>query len=382
LIEAPAISGTSGPIGKAALTSVRSKAAGEEGFRSALASEVFATPNTVTRKESHALSNQKQHRKPMGQKAAVTKGASEAKANESPERIQRSTPIVNSLATPATQSVAQVRPTSVAEDTDPNQATRSVTQASRSSTGISRVPPLDQGLPVSTDSNAKPVLVDVNPEQKIASCNLKLTDESECGQPGVLSPLARTTSLGVPIGVPIIAGGEARVLHRETKTDHVTTAAPSPNGPVHAEEVKTLTSTPNVLEVGIESGTHGWLRVRAELGQAGEVSASLLTASSHSAVALHNELPAMAAYLSTEQIGISSVVVNAAAPGTGAHLPQSGSGTHGQADKQRQENRHADETTLITDVESFRPPTALGGFLAFPAAGYAVGGGGWLSVRV
>ena len=35
------------------------------------------------------------------------------------------------------------------------------------------------------------------------------------------------------------------------------------------DEVKTLAATPNVLEVGLSDGTHGWLKVRAQVGAGG-----------------------------------------------------------------------------------------------------------------
>ena len=378
MIEAPAIGGAIGIIEKAAPTSVRSKAGGGESFRAALSSEVFVGMNVVVSGEAHAVVSGKQHKKSAGQRAAVTKCAKES---ESAQSALQSTLNVSTSAALVTQNASQVKPTSILEDAAPKQTTKLLEQVSGPSTGNSKVPALEQGLAAPTDTNAKPVSVDVIPGLNLVGCKPKPSDESATTQPSVSSAVARIASAATPVGGAIISGVEAEVLHKEIKADHIAVATPSSNAPPHAQEVKTLTSTPNVLEIGIASGTHGWLRVRAELGRTGEVSASLVTASLHSAEALHNELPAMAAYLSTEQIGISSVVVNPTEPGVGAHLPQSGSGTHGQADKQRQENSHADEITL-TDVVSFNRPAGRGGFLVIPATGYAAGGGGWLSVRV
>ncbi|QHN03916.1 hypothetical protein FTO74_11455 [Granulicella sp. WH15] len=80
-------------------------------------------------------------------------------------------------------------------------------------------------------------------------------------------------------------------------------------GAIPAHE--TLSATPNVLEVGVASGTHGWVRVRAELQPAsGEVMASVVANSSASAESLHRQLPALTAYLASERLDVSSVVVH------------------------------------------------------------------------
>jgi len=62
------------------------------------------------------------------------------------------------------------------------------------------------------------------------------------------------------------------------------------------------------LELGVFDGTHGWLRIRAELGTGGAVNASLTTnAAAHES--LRVALPALADYLRAEAIGVDKIAV-------------------------------------------------------------------------
>ena len=73
-----------------------------------------------------------------------------------------------------------------------------------------------------------------------------------------------------------------------------------------------LASTPTSLEVGIQNGTHGWLKVRAEMTDGGVVNASVSAAASAGQEMLHRELPALNTYLQEEKIAVNAVVVHAA----------------------------------------------------------------------
>jgi hypothetical protein len=75
---------------------------------------------------------------------------------------------------------------------------------------------------------------------------------------------------------------------------------------------RTLVATPHVLEVGLTGGAHGWLRVRAELGEAGKVTASLVASNLGSAEALNRQTGAIADFLKSAAVGVSSLVVTAA----------------------------------------------------------------------
>jgi hypothetical protein len=76
-----------------------------------------------------------------------------------------------------------------------------------------------------------------------------------------------------------------------------------------AEPHRTLLATPTTLEVGVPSGTQGWLRIRAEVGAPGEVNASLSAASSGGRELLHNQMPALNAFLHSEQLAVTTTVV-------------------------------------------------------------------------
>ncbi|QHS51152.1 hypothetical protein [Edaphobacter sp. 12200R-103] len=72
----------------------------------------------------------------------------------------------------------------------------------------------------------------------------------------------------------------------------------------------TISATPTALEVGIPGGTHGWLKVRAEIGGDGSVHASMSSNSAAGTEALRRELPQLTSYLHQEQVRVSSVVVH------------------------------------------------------------------------
>jgi hypothetical protein len=73
--------------------------------------------------------------------------------------------------------------------------------------------------------------------------------------------------------------------------------------------LQTLISTPARLDVGVFSGTHGWLRVRAELGTAGLVNASV-TAIDAAHETLRSAVPEIEKYLSVEEVKVSSIEIH------------------------------------------------------------------------
>jgi hypothetical protein len=149
-----------------------------------------------------------------------------------------------------------------------------------------------------------------------------------------------------------------------------------------------LTATPTSLEVGIQNGTHGWLKVRAEMTDGGVVNASVSAASSAGQEMLHRELPALTAFLQEEKVAVNAVVVHAA--GTGAASSNSAGGTNGEGGGQTQQksNQQEEQRQNAGSMASGRADEAMGypglseigenGLLA--SAGYAAGGS-WLNVR-
>ncbi len=143
-----------------------------------------------------------------------------------------------------------------------------------------------------------------------------------------------------------------------------------------------LTATPTSLEVGIANGTHGWLKVRAELVEGGGIHASVLTASSLGQETLHREIPSLTAYLQQENIAVNSVAIHAATPelyeraGSNAGMGGGGQTRQGSDDKERPQS--SSPMTAGRDGEAISyPEDDANGLLplAIPS------GGGWLSVR-
>jgi hypothetical protein len=148
-----------------------------------------------------------------------------------------------------------------------------------------------------------------------------------------------------------------------------------------------LTATPTALEVGIQNGTHGWLKVRAEMADGGVVNASVSAASSAGQEMLHRELPALTAYLQEEKVAVNAVVVHA--PLAGGTESRSSAGMDGAGGQTPQRNNEeGEQQQSVRKAFSDSPDEAMtyqslhgvdeNGSL--PLATYA-NGGSWLSVR-
>jgi len=179
------------------------------------------------------------------------------------------------------------------------------------------------------------------------------------------------------------------------KSAPVTTAHSAPAQRIAGEGLRsgytpvehgTVTATPTTLEVGVPGGTHGWLKVRAELAGDGAVHASVSASSAAGTEMLRRELPTLTSYLHQEQVQVSSVAVHAPqstmdlsnlASGGGHNQRMSG----GSADAQRRETR--DERMSATGTQDdLRPGVshADGERDGLLSAGYGLAGG-WLSIR-
>ena len=152
-----------------------------------------------------------------------------------------------------------------------------------------------------------------------------------------------------------------------------------------------LSSTPTSLEVGVANGSHGWLKIRAELTDGGTVNASVSAATSAGQEMLHRELPSLAAYLRSEGLGVNTVAVHATATATEARDFSggvSGGEQHGQTQGGSQGGEAGQGVTGI-DADRLEESTSLvrvegSGEDALSSAVYGeggLGGGAWLSVR-
>ena len=152
---------------------------------------------------------------------------------------------------------------------------------------------------------------------------------------------------------------------------------------------RTLMATPTTLEVGVANGTHGWLRIRAEMTGGGVVNASLSTATSSGQEMLHRELPSLTAYLQSERVAVNSVVVQpAGVAGTDSRdlagrMNGDGGGQARQSGGQGGENRQNTASVPLDRMEEsglYNGLSGVGGDELSPLAQYA-NGGSWLSVR-
>ena len=174
-------------------------------------------------------------------------------------------------------------------------------------------------------------------------------------------------------------------------------AATSQGGDSH----RTLLATPTTLEVGLQSGTEGWLKIRAVAGE-GDVKASLDAVSASGRELLHSQLPALNAFLHNEQVPVTaSVAERSTAPGASAAGTSMGSSgfsgaSHGALSQQggdqqaseRQVNISSSETAPRGSNELVKSYDAGGSVgdsidaLSARQAGAPGENGRWLNVRV
>jgi len=149
---------------------------------------------------------------------------------------------------------------------------------------------------------------------------------------------------------------------------------------------RTLSATPSALEVGIPDGTHGWLKVRAEMADGGVVNASVSAASSTSQEMLHRELPSLTAYLQSEKVAVNTVVVHSATgmgAGSGGHATGTESGGAGQTPQKSNEGGGQRQNSADAGADEVVGYEGLQGVVedgTLPLASFS-GGGSWLSVR-
>jgi len=148
-----------------------------------------------------------------------------------------------------------------------------------------------------------------------------------------------------------------------------------------------LAATPTSLEVGIQNGTHGWLKVRAEMTDGGVVNASVSAASSAGQEMLHRELPALTAYLQEEKVAVNAVIVHApSAAGMDARSSSGTDGAGGQTPQRSNEGEQQHQSLRKTilngsdETVSYRSSHGVVEDGSLPLAAY-VSGGNWLSVR-
>lgn len=250
------------------------------------------------------------------------------------------------------------------------------------------------------DSSSRKVGADVS---KAGSSTASTTDDGSAKEQGVATVVASARATPVEPGMTgVVSGGVAvgAAAHvvadkaQQTETSSHGIAAQSgsdamdgaaPPDAMH----KTLMATPTSLEVGVANGTHGWLKIRAEMTGGGVVNASLSTATSSGQEMLHRELPSLTAYLQSERVAVNTVVVQSAAsagadprgftggmPGDGREQAQQGGGQGG-------ESRQGTASSVPNQFGKGVPYNGInevGGDELLSSVSYT-NGGSWLNVR-
>lgn len=197
-----------------------------------------------------------------------------------------------------------------------------------------------------------------------------------------------------PVAQPHMPGlAVEQKTHAGESTPHENGLTAGTNEPVGSVETgfslgtpRMLAATPTALEVGIQSGEHGWVKVRAEVSEAGGVNASISSVSSAGQEMLHRELPAMNAFLQAEKVDVTSVVIHAThiasedrsfGAGAGGGQAQQGRNDGGQAQQNsgRPASGSADRGAMYESISGASDD-------ALHAAVTYSQDGSWLSVRV
>jgi hypothetical protein len=155
---------------------------------------------------------------------------------------------------------------------------------------------------------------------------------------------------------------------------------------------------PGQLEVGVLDGTHGWLKIRAELGTDGSVNA-LLTSNATAHEGLREAVPALSGYLVSESVNVGKIAVHRApeSSAAGGDMTNANGGSDGTdggtASSNQGGGRSASSTTnSLLRANAYAPtqqdmdssmngisPAVFGG----ASAGFSGDGiGSWLSVTV
>jgi hypothetical protein len=292
---------------------------------------------------------------------------------------------------------------------------KAVSEVTRFSTGVSSVA-VDGQVRKQDASGAKASVTDVEPPvtaggDLVASAKTvvipeKMAAVAPIGRESQSKPQAETesgatlfhsmgtTATVVVSGDPPVelsttrpSGGDTGLhqtgLPAESKgQDETVAVAPSMDG-----APQMLTATPTSLEIGVQNGTHGWLRVRAEMTEGGVVNASVSAGSLAGQEMLHRELPALTAYLQEEKVAVNAVIVHA--PAVSGSDPRSSSaadsagGQTPQRSNQGEEQHQSLRKSALNGSDgatTYRSLTGVDEDGSLPLAAYA-GGGSWLSVR-
>jgi hypothetical protein len=168
---------------------------------------------------------------------------------------------------------------------------------------------------------------------------------------------------GLPVGLGASGmavggvGGQAMQGGHSGSSGH--NGQSTPSQPAAGTGPQLVASSPSQLDVGVYDDTHGWLRIRAELGAGGAVNATLTSAdAAHES--LKTALPEMTHYLGAESVNVNSIALDkfgdtgGGQPGSHAEGQQQGSttGQHTSGDEQQQAGAQANAMAMLDDAAS------------------------------
>jgi hypothetical protein len=242
-------------------------------------------------------------------------------------------------------------------------------------------------LPQDSDHELRDVKSSPGPQQRMRDVKVVLSpaEKTHMALEEVLQPAVsavtqvREHAMTVPMAEKIVpASGQLP----GGQTDIVPTA---PHG-YAADEHKTLMATSTTLEVGLPGGSHGWLKVRAELTGDGVVHASVTSNTSAGTEMLRRELPSLTNYLHQEQIPIHSVAIHAPPDVMDSSNASSGGGQNHESGRGAAEGQKdsRDQSTAVLvkggDVFLQEAQEDTGG-AGWPLSAGHARAGGWLNVR-
>ena len=181
---------------------------------------------------------------------------------------------------------------------------------------------------------------------------------------------------------------KASVVSRELQVtaslDGSSTGVTAETASVRSEVQGFTHIAPGVLEVGVSNGTHGWLKIRAEM-QDGAVTASVASGTVAGREMLHRELPALTAYLRDERLHVNALMVKEGgmeglrdSSGISRQMGSNGSGNRREEPARTMPGQRGSADEVIG--ASSDGWNGWNGMEFLPAM--MSGSGGWLNVRV
>jgi hypothetical protein len=184
---------------------------------------------------------------------------------------------------------------------------------------------------------------------------LSIASELRAGSPGA-EHLLQASQL---THSPLASGRYAGAANSTSANTSITSAVP-----------QMIAATPVRLDVGVLNETHGWLRIRAELGSGGAVNASV-TGIDSAQEALRSTVPEMSSYLGTESVKVNSIEVHRFGDGSGTFTAMA---PDDQSNRERQSDEQGDGARQQTG-ESV-PPSLLRNAIGMSSGSDVRGGNG------